>query len=155
MSCSVLTGEWACLAKPAPTKGWLAQMSFPGFPGGRGGKNPPTNAGDMGFEPWSRKIPHAAKQLSLRTTTTEPVPGAQLQLLSPLLQLLAPMCLEPGLHKRSHCTENPTPKLDRAPAHRNGKAHMQQQRPRAAINKSKYIFLKKKSFPGWFQRPAC
>ena len=25
-----------------------------------------------GFEPWSRKIPHAAEQLSLCATTTEP-----------------------------------------------------------------------------------
>ena len=31
-------------------------------------KNPPANARDRGFEPWSGKIPHAEKQLSLSTT---------------------------------------------------------------------------------------
>ena len=36
-------------------------------------KNPPANAGDTGFDPWSGKIPHAAEQLSPCTTTTEPV----------------------------------------------------------------------------------
>ena len=35
-------------------------------------KNPPANAGDQGFNPWSGKIPRAAEQLSLCTTTTEP-----------------------------------------------------------------------------------
>ena len=42
------------------------------FPGGAEVKNPPAIAGDNGFEPWSGKIPHATKQLSLCTTTTEP-----------------------------------------------------------------------------------
>ena len=42
-----------------------------GFPGGAMVNNPPANAGDR-FEPWSRKIPHAAEQLSPCTTTTEP-----------------------------------------------------------------------------------
>ena len=44
-----------------------------GFPGGAVVKNPPANAGGHGFDPWSRKIPHAAEQLSLCATTTEPV----------------------------------------------------------------------------------
>ena len=35
-------------------------------------KNLPTNAGDMGFDSWSMKIPHAAEQLSPCATTTEP-----------------------------------------------------------------------------------
>ena len=35
-------------------------------------ENLPANAGDHGFEPRSGKIPHAAEQLSLRATTTEP-----------------------------------------------------------------------------------
>ena len=45
-------------------------------------KNPPANAGRCGrlrFDPWSRKIPHAAEQLSPFPTTIEPVlsgPGA-------------------------------------------------------------------------------
>ena len=43
------------------------------FPGGPVVKNPPSNTGDTGSIP-SRgtKIPHAAWQLSPRTTTTEP-----------------------------------------------------------------------------------
>ena len=43
-----------------------------GFPGGAVVKNPPANAGENGFEPWSGKIPHAAEQLSPLATTTEP-----------------------------------------------------------------------------------
>ena len=42
------------------------------FPGGAVVKNPPANAGDIGSEPWSGKIPHAAEQLSPCATTTEP-----------------------------------------------------------------------------------
>ena len=43
-----------------------------------------------GFEPWSRKIPHATEQLSLCATTTEPT------------------CLEPELrNKKSHRNEKP------------------------------------------------
>ena len=34
-------------------------------------KNLPANAGDMGFYPWSRKIPHAEEQRSPGATTTE------------------------------------------------------------------------------------
>ena len=42
------------------------------FPGGPVIKNPPSNAGDAGSIPGrGTKIPHAAGQLSLRTTTTE------------------------------------------------------------------------------------
>ena len=36
-------------------------------------KNPPASAGGPGFNPWSRKIPHAAGSLSLCTTTPEPM----------------------------------------------------------------------------------
>ena len=43
-----------------------------GLPGGAVVKNPPANAGDTGSDPWSGKIPHAAKQLSPCATTTEP-----------------------------------------------------------------------------------
>ena len=35
-----------------------------GFPGGSVVKNLPADAGEYVFNPWSRKIPHAAKQLS-------------------------------------------------------------------------------------------
>ena len=36
-------------------------------------KNPPAHAGYKGFDPWSRKTPHALGQLSPCTTTTETV----------------------------------------------------------------------------------
>ena len=42
------------------------------------------------FDSWVRKIPHATGQLSPCTTSTEPV------------------CLEPVLCKKSHCSEEPT-----------------------------------------------
>ena len=38
-----------------------------GSPGGSPFKNPPANAGDV-FNPWSRNIPHAVKQLNLWAT---------------------------------------------------------------------------------------
>ena len=42
------------------------------FPGGSVVKNPPSSAGDAGSVPGQgTKIPHAAGQLSLCTTTTE------------------------------------------------------------------------------------
>ena len=43
------------------------------FPCGRLGKNPPTNAGDRGFNPWSGKILRAEGQLNPWDPTTEPV----------------------------------------------------------------------------------
>ena len=44
-----------------------------GFPGGAVVENLPANAGNVGSIPsWRTKIPHAAGQLSPRTTTTEP-----------------------------------------------------------------------------------
>ena len=44
------------------------------FPGGPAVKNPPSNAGDMGSDPWSgTKIPPVAEQLGPRATTGEPV----------------------------------------------------------------------------------
>ena len=44
-----------------------------GFSGGSVVKNLPANAGDIGSIPGG-KIPHATQQLSLCTTTIEPVP---------------------------------------------------------------------------------
>ena len=112
-----------------------------------------------GFEPWSRKIPHAAEQLSPCTTTRAHKP----QLLRPcattpepaccnywspwalrpmrhnywahMLQLLKPACLEPMLcNKRSHRNENTATKSSpRLPQLE--KARAQQQRPNAAKNK--------------------
>ena len=40
-------------------------MTITSFPGGSVMKNPPANAGDMGFNPRSRKTPHAVEPLSL------------------------------------------------------------------------------------------
>ena len=44
-----------------------------GFLGDSVVKHPPSNAGDTGFDPWFRKIPHAMEQLSPCATTIEPV----------------------------------------------------------------------------------
>ena len=38
-----------------------SKLQWVGFPGGLVVKNPPANA--EGFDPWSRKIPHAAGKL--------------------------------------------------------------------------------------------
>ena len=57
-----------------------------------------------GFDPWSRKIPHAEEQQSLCTTTSNPTScNYWTHVLQPM-----PVCLEPVLHnKRSHCNEKP------------------------------------------------
>ena len=53
------------------TKVYLKKTSD--FPGGPVIKNLPSNAGDVGLIPgFGTKIPHAAKQLSPGTATTEP-----------------------------------------------------------------------------------
>ena len=39
---------------------YLLKKKRGGFPGGLVVKNPPANAGAIGFDPWSGKIPHAA-----------------------------------------------------------------------------------------------
>ena len=66
-------------------------------------KNPPSSAGERGFDPWSRKIPHAMEQLSPGTTTTEPM---RHNYWARMLQLPKFMRLEPMLHnKRSHRNE--------------------------------------------------
>ena len=44
-----------------------------GFPGGSVVGNPPDNAGDTGFGPWSGRIPRDSEQLSRCTPTIEPV----------------------------------------------------------------------------------
>ena len=55
-----------------------------------------------GFDPWSRKIPHATEQLSLCTTTTEPA------LKIPRATTIEPTHLGPVLcNKRSHLSEKP------------------------------------------------
>ena len=68
-----------------------------GFSGDSVVKNPPANAGDE-FDPWSRKIPHAMKQLNPGVPTTEPSS----------CNYWSPRGLEPVLHnKRSHRKEKP------------------------------------------------
>ena len=53
--------------------GWIDKENVGyDFPRGTVVKNPPANAGDMGSIPWSGKIPHAAEQLSLCATASEP-----------------------------------------------------------------------------------
>ena len=42
------------------------------FPGGPAVKAPRSQCGGHGINPWSRKIPHTAEQLSLDTAPTEP-----------------------------------------------------------------------------------
>ena len=50
------------------------QDQFGDFPGGLGAKNLPCNARDMGEIPGQgARTPHAEEQLSLSTTTTEPM----------------------------------------------------------------------------------
>ena len=74
-----------------------------------------------GFEPWSGKIPRAAEQLSLCTTTTEPaLEHVSHNYWAHMPQLLKPACLEPML-----CDEKPLQREAHAlqwrvaPAHRN------------------------------------
>ena len=50
------------------------------FPGDTVDKNPPANAGNAGFDPWSRRIPHTAEQLNcvpqlLKSAHLEPMLG--------------------------------------------------------------------------------
>ena len=74
-------------------------MLIENAPGGAADGNPPASEWDMGFDPWSWKIPHAMEQLNPQVTTTE-----QLH----MQQLLKPVHPEPVLHsKRSHRHEKP------------------------------------------------
>ena len=53
---------------------YKSTIYFRDFPGGPVVKNLPYNAGDMGsISGWGTKFPHAAWQLRLLTTSTEPV----------------------------------------------------------------------------------
>ena len=66
-------------------------------------KKPPAIAGDSGFDPWSRKIPHAVGQLSLCPITT----GVDM-LKSPRAAPTELVHPEPTLqNKRDHCSERP------------------------------------------------
>ena len=81
------------------------------FPGGPGVKNLPAKAGDMGLIlGLGTKILHASGQLSLCTTSIEPLYyGAQApQLLNPWVPITETRCLEPVLcNKTNHCNEKP------------------------------------------------
>ena len=48
-------------------------MRVKDFPGGTVDRNLPANAGGHRFDPWSGKFPHAEKQVSPYSTTTEPM----------------------------------------------------------------------------------
>ena len=51
---------------------WFYTLKNPGLPWWRSGWESACQCRGHGFEPWSRKIPLAAEQLSLCATTTEP-----------------------------------------------------------------------------------
>ena len=74
-----------------------------GLPGDLVVKSPSWQCRRHRFDPWSRKIPHAAEQLSLWATTIEPVlygPRAELPRVKPVHPRL--LC-----NKRSHGNEKP------------------------------------------------
>ena len=79
------------------------------FPGGPVVKNPPSNAGDVGsISGQGTKIPHAAGQLNLRVTTTEP---AHLKQRAQCHKLQSPHALESAhLNQRAR-----TLQLERSP----------------------------------------
>ena len=73
------------------------------FPRGPVVKNPPTKGRTHEFDPWSRKIPCAERQLSLGATTTEP------------------------MHSRAHAPQQEKPLQWEAHTPKLEKAHAQQQ----------------------------
>ena len=68
----VFQREKMCMCSEAGSTQSIKSWDW-GLPGGSVVKNLPVNAGDMGSIPSLRKTPHAVEQLSLCTTTTEPV----------------------------------------------------------------------------------
>ena len=72
----------------------LKKFIYAGFPGGPVVESPPVSAGEHEFNPWSGRIPHAARKLGLCTTTAEP------HVLGPVLHNIRNHCNE----KRKHCT---------------------------------------------------
>ena len=75
-----------------------------GFPGDTVDRNPPANAGDTGLIPGPGRflvlahMPRATKARVLPLPKPVHSRVQEPQLLSPVLQLLKPMRLEPGLH---------------------------------------------------------
>ena len=61
-----------CVYVNVGRKHMTSKYPLMGFPGGAVVKNLPANAGDTGSSPGLGRSPHAAKQLSLCATTTEP-----------------------------------------------------------------------------------
>ena len=92
-------------------------------------KNLPSNAGDTGSIPgWGNKIPRAAGQLSLRTTTTELV---RLKERACMQQTTEPACSGPHVPQLEG--ENPHAATREKPVGHNERSRMPQQRiPRAA-----------------------
>ena len=62
--------RWGGGLSPWP---WFWQISARGLPWWLSGKDSACQCRRRGFNPWSRKIPHALEQLSPCTTATEPV----------------------------------------------------------------------------------
>ena len=76
-----------------------------GFPGDSVVKSLPASVGNMGFNPWSGKIPHTVEQLSPCATIADPA------LCSPKTATTEPLCwnhwspgtLKPTLHCKKSC----------------------------------------------------
>ena len=93
------------------------------------------------FDPWSRRNPHAAEQLSPCTTTTEPVlqsPGVATTEF--ILSILKPMLL----NKRAPQWEACAPQLEQLLLVTTGEKPTQQWRPSTAKNKNKTMDVQKK-----------
>ena len=111
-------GEWNSHQHRVPLhdhtehfKCYLKKKKIPAqdFPGGSVVKSPPANEGfrDTGFDPRSKKMPHAAEQLSPRATSAEPT----------CCYRWSPGALELVPHiRRSHGNERPEPQDKAAPA---------------------------------------
>ena len=108
-----------------------------------------------GFDPWSRKIPHAAELLSLGSRPWEPP-----VLSSHAATTEARTCLEPALRSeratavRSLKLERSTATREWPPLSATREKPIQQQRPCAAKNKIKRLFKKKKSVQRSLTYPA-
>ena len=123
--------EWWPVVLVFPS--WLLKTLRQSFPGGPVVKIALQCKGHW-FNPWWGKIPHTAEQLSLcvhHNYWASALQPASRNYWAYELQVLQPTCLEPMLHKRSHCNEKMSlksrphwPQLE--------KAHEQQWRPTTA-----------------------
>ena len=58
---TTLLGILTIILDPHFAKVYSQESQWPSFPDGSVVKNQPANAGDNGFSPWSKKIPHVAE----------------------------------------------------------------------------------------------